>query len=315
MIPKSKAPRLTGDEFSREFKDFVELCLIKDPAQRATTKELLNHRFLRSAHHHGRDRGVGRLRELIDRLEAYQEKKHQRGGRLLKDPMHKFEPSDLTSTMSSVAGSQWQFDTLNTDGQKSRAVSEAESDDDDDDFTLSSLPSDLFPPPRDGYATIRGGPRPTAELNQAFESTIKDHPQNRRMSLLTTADDPTPDLEEDTMSFSEGDITSESSASTTPSSQQEDGPLTLSSEQDQPTVKRFDTIRASMSSVGHLIDSVSPSTHIEGSNISTSAATHHESAHASDVLQKVVLPLLSSRLEVTSRTPTDEPLPRRSSLF
>jgi serine/threonine-protein kinase 24/25/MST4 len=59
-IPKNPPPRLEG-KFSKEFKDFVAQCLVKDPDFRPTAKELLKHRFIRSA---GK---VEALQELIQR--------------------------------------------------------------------------------------------------------------------------------------------------------------------------------------------------------------------------------------------------------
>ncbi|KAF9780168.1 kinase-like domain-containing protein [Thelephora terrestris] len=46
--PMAELPMLEGD-FSSLFKDFVSLCLTKDPSARPNTKELLQHRFIRSA--------------------------------------------------------------------------------------------------------------------------------------------------------------------------------------------------------------------------------------------------------------------------
>ncbi|SPQ21097.1 441a919a-029e-4386-a129-c87d6ec99f9e [Thermothielavioides terrestris] len=59
-IPKNPPPRLEG-KFSKEFKDFVAQCLVKDADFRPTAKELLKHRFIRSA---GK---VEALQELIQR--------------------------------------------------------------------------------------------------------------------------------------------------------------------------------------------------------------------------------------------------------
>jgi serine/threonine-protein kinase 24/25/MST4 len=59
-IPKNPPPRLEG-KFSKEFKDFVAQCLVKDPDYRPTAKELLRHKFIRSA---GK---VEALQELIQR--------------------------------------------------------------------------------------------------------------------------------------------------------------------------------------------------------------------------------------------------------
>jgi serine/threonine-protein kinase 24/25/MST4 len=73
-IPKEPAPRLEGDEWSRDFKDFIKQCLRKDPDVRPTAKELLGHRFIRRA---GK---VEATRELIERRQmnlAKQELKRQ----------------------------------------------------------------------------------------------------------------------------------------------------------------------------------------------------------------------------------------------
>lgn len=65
-IPKAPAPRLEGDEYSQNFKDFVAQCLIKDPDRRPTAKELLRHRFIRNA---GKTEA---LQELIKRRQDWE---------------------------------------------------------------------------------------------------------------------------------------------------------------------------------------------------------------------------------------------------
>ena len=49
LIPKSSAPRLEGNEYTRDFREFVAACLVKDPDRRPSAKELLQHRFIRGA--------------------------------------------------------------------------------------------------------------------------------------------------------------------------------------------------------------------------------------------------------------------------
>ncbi|XP_065887745.1 serine/threonine-protein kinase 25-like [Dysidea avara] len=60
LIPKNPPPELIG-EYSKPFKEFVAACLNKDPTHRPTAKELLKHRFIRSA------RKTSYLTELIEK--------------------------------------------------------------------------------------------------------------------------------------------------------------------------------------------------------------------------------------------------------
>ena len=48
LIPNSDPPILEGN-YSIQFKDFVSHCLVKDPEQRPSAEELLNHSFIKSA--------------------------------------------------------------------------------------------------------------------------------------------------------------------------------------------------------------------------------------------------------------------------
>ena len=64
LIPKNPPPLLTGN-FSKLFKDFVELCLRRDPRERPSAKELLKHPFVRKA------KKTTYLTELIERHERW----------------------------------------------------------------------------------------------------------------------------------------------------------------------------------------------------------------------------------------------------
>ncbi|KAL8996119.1 MAG: hypothetical protein Q9169_004311 [Polycauliona sp. 2 TL-2023] len=65
LIPKNPPPILEGD-FSRAFKDFVELCLQRDPRERPSARDLLKHPFIRRA------KKTTYLTELIERYERWQ---------------------------------------------------------------------------------------------------------------------------------------------------------------------------------------------------------------------------------------------------
>lgn len=100
-IPKAPAPRLEGSTYSRDFKDFVATCLVKDPDRRSTAKELLHHRFIRGA---GR---VELVRDLIQRRELWD---HAQGGntqaRLYQETMN------TISFQQSEGEADWVFDTI-----------------------------------------------------------------------------------------------------------------------------------------------------------------------------------------------------------
>lgn len=65
LIPKNTPPTLQGN-FSRPFKDFVDLCLRRLPQERPSAKELLKHPFVRRA------KKTTYLTELIERYERWQ---------------------------------------------------------------------------------------------------------------------------------------------------------------------------------------------------------------------------------------------------
>jgi len=64
LIPKNPPPQLEGN-FTKLFKEFVALCLNKDPNERPTAKELLKHRFIKAA------KKTSFLTELIERRQRW----------------------------------------------------------------------------------------------------------------------------------------------------------------------------------------------------------------------------------------------------
>ncbi|KAK0734556.1 kinase-like domain-containing protein [Lasiosphaeria miniovina] len=64
LIPKNPPPRLEGN-FTKAFKEFIELCLQRDPKERPPAKELLRHPFIRRA------KKTSYLTELIERYNRW----------------------------------------------------------------------------------------------------------------------------------------------------------------------------------------------------------------------------------------------------
>lgn len=105
LIPKAKAPALEGP-FSSAFKEFVALCLTKDPSQRQTAKELLQHRFIRTA------RKTSSLTELIER---YQNHVALSPGKAPQPQQGADAAAGGTWGANSTLRSSWSFDTVRTD--------------------------------------------------------------------------------------------------------------------------------------------------------------------------------------------------------
>jgi serine/threonine-protein kinase 24/25/MST4 len=64
LIPKNPPPRLEGN-FTKAFKDFIEMCLQRDPKERPSAKDLLKHPFIRRA------KKTTYLTELIERYNRW----------------------------------------------------------------------------------------------------------------------------------------------------------------------------------------------------------------------------------------------------
>ncbi|PWN44189.1 Pkinase-domain-containing protein [Ceraceosorus guamensis] len=165
LIPKAKPPVLEGN-FSREFKDFVDLCLIKEPKQRPSVKELLSHRFIKGA------RKTSVLTELIQRHQEHKARGANRGGNIVRDHLQsasEIADSDAASTVgrNGTMMSEWQFDTirstLDSPGDQSLESIDVWA-------TVGRGPPSVGED-RPGYATVKGQ-RPAEGLMGAMESTV-----------------------------------------------------------------------------------------------------------------------------------------------
>ncbi|KAL8999053.1 MAG: hypothetical protein Q9169_002051 [Polycauliona sp. 2 TL-2023] len=99
LIPKAPAPRLEGHHYSRDFRDFVAACLVKDSDRRPTARDLLQHRFVRSA------AKVEALQELVQRRQLW-ESSRERDGEL------RYYEETLKTLPSSEEKDDWVFDTV-----------------------------------------------------------------------------------------------------------------------------------------------------------------------------------------------------------
>lgn len=149
LIPKAKAPVLEGD-FSNAFKDFISLCLTKDPKERPTAHDLLQHRFVKYA------RKVQNLSEMIERWQNWKVKGGSGKAAAAKPTIRDatFDSSANASVMSS-----WAFSTLKDDEDE---VDEEESEVAD----LIARQSKILPPHLDAElaslsaAEVSEGPSP-----------------------------------------------------------------------------------------------------------------------------------------------------------
>jgi serine/threonine-protein kinase 24/25/MST4 len=104
-IPQNPAPRLEGDEWSKDFKDFIAQCLIKDPDRRWTAKELLKHKFVQRA---GK---VEALRELVERKQMWDAQQEQEEDKS-KHPHPKYYEETMRDLSPKGAEDDWDFDTV-----------------------------------------------------------------------------------------------------------------------------------------------------------------------------------------------------------
>ena len=101
LIPKNPPPRLEGN-FTKAFKDFIEMCLQRDPKERPTARDLLRHPFIRKA------KKTSYLTELIDRYVRYMATHKGEEDDIIDDPTDRTERHQ----QSAVNEDMWDFGTV-----------------------------------------------------------------------------------------------------------------------------------------------------------------------------------------------------------
>ncbi|PWY99358.1 Pkinase-domain-containing protein [Testicularia cyperi] len=271
LIPKAKSPTLEGN-FSSAFKDFVDLCLIKDPKHRPSTKELLQHRFIKYA------KKTTLLTELIERHHEYKARGATRGGAIVRDHLRGVEPSE--STLGGTVISEWQFDTM-----RSRMSVYEDLDEDVDVWAQRGRGPPADGEERVGYETVRGN-RPAEELMAAVDSAV--HTPRRNLTVRDPEDNSDLSME----AYASSDALSRSSS--TPATSTASGPTTPA---DQPPAQRdsvhIDALRASFRKMqpggggGHLAPPTSGSAVFGSVDVATAAATMASSHSGSTATQHI----------------------------
>ncbi|KAF8330774.1 kinase-like domain-containing protein [Cantharellus anzutake] len=104
LIPKNPPPVLEGN-FSKLFKEFISLCLSRDPRDRPTARDLLKHKWIRIA------KKTSYLTELIERHERW---RAEGGGRHDEDDRRGHEEQDEDEPEEDM----WDFGTVRTASRK-----------------------------------------------------------------------------------------------------------------------------------------------------------------------------------------------------
>ncbi|KAK3948872.1 kinase-like domain-containing protein [Pseudoneurospora amorphoporcata] len=100
LIPKNPPPRLEGN-FSKGFKEFIELCLQRDPKERPTARELLKHPFIRRA------KKTSYLTELIERYNRWAATHKQDD-----EEYHEPEENHYVEQRKHINEDMWDFGTV-----------------------------------------------------------------------------------------------------------------------------------------------------------------------------------------------------------
>ncbi|CZR50830.1 related to severin kinase [Phialocephala subalpina] len=152
LIPKNPPPELEGN-FSKAFKEFVELCLQKDPRKRPSARELLKHPFVRRA------KKTSYLTELIERYERWAV--HHKSGDEDSDDEREEPPRSMPvnedlwdfGTIRPVGGRNTGRAGLNAMGESATNARSSRSSESGDDYAERPRSSSPQKPKDSGYVS------------------------------------------------------------------------------------------------------------------------------------------------------------------
>ncbi|EGD96959.1 STE/STE20/YSK protein kinase [Trichophyton tonsurans CBS 112818] len=179
LIPKNAPPTLQG-AFSKSFKDFVDLCLRRDPRERPSAKELLRHPFVKRA------KKTTYLTELIERYERW----FAKNGNRLPDDDEDDAYHQQEQNQPAMAGGDddlWDFGTVRPAGGNRaaglRAMNEAAAN-------ARAQVSNMH-----SRAQSSGGCLPTSQENiprKMSKETVKNPPSPQRRNFPAETPPATP---------------------------------------------------------------------------------------------------------------------------
>ena len=140
-IPKAPPPRLESNRFSREFKSFVAACLVKDPDERPTARDLLQHRFILRAG------SVSMLRDLIESRRQIKDRREE-------STKPKYYEETLKDMSPSHDEDDWVFDTVRPAVNAAPPAATAKK------RKLSEPPASSLEPPTDELMRINLNDKP-----------------------------------------------------------------------------------------------------------------------------------------------------------
>ena len=103
LIPKNPPPTLDGN-YSKLFKEFVSLCLQRDPKLRPNAKELLKHKFIKAS------KKTSYLTELIERSDRFKmSSRYSRSSSKHDDLLHQQQQESMSTINQN---DMWDFGTI-----------------------------------------------------------------------------------------------------------------------------------------------------------------------------------------------------------